>query len=398
MVTVFDPNAPGSDLIDLNILPEKYRRRRLRLASVLPWLLAVAVILVLVPNYQRLTQANAQIAILEANLATVQEALSIRNPAGVEVKQLKATLDEALARIDEIEGAYEAVAPEQTAWAGTLRAIEEAIPEGVDLTSLSQTDRQITLAGTASDQNKVQVLKANLENSGFFSTVTIQSMMALPTPTPTPTTTPAPTPTPMPTSTPVPTPTPTATPTPTPTPIPSGAAQISFWAGRESIEEGECTTLHWDVEYVKAVYLDEEGVPGHDMQQVCPSHTKSYTLRVIRMDDTVEVRRITITVTEASSESQMLSDTSTFMSAEPSNGRRVAGLAVPVRAGDDWGNAVAPAVANLEERLLPSRFFLPWQSVKVSSGPTVQEGTDGLSEVGVEFEMLLELREEVGSQ
>jgi Tfp pilus assembly protein PilN len=398
MVTVFDPNAPGSEPIDLNLLPEKYGRRRLRLASVLPWLLAVAVILVLAPNYQRLTQANTQIAILEADLVGVQEALSARNPVGVEAEELRATLDQVLARIDEIEGAYEAVAPQQVVWAGVLRAIEEAIPEGVDLTSLSQTDRQITLAGTASDHTKVQILKANLENSGFFSSVTIQSVVALPTPTPTPTSTPAPTPTPTPTSTPVPIPTPTATPTPTPTPIPPGAAQISFWAGRESVEEGECTTLHWDVEYVKAVYLEGEGVPGHDMQQVCPSHTKTYILRVIKMDDTVEVRHITITITETESESQTTFYASPLMSAEPSKGRRVAGLAVRVRAGDDWRISVSLPLANPWERVVALSSLLPWQSVEVSSGPTGQEERDSLSGAGVEFEIVMELREEAGSQ
>jgi Tfp pilus assembly protein PilN len=397
MVTVFDPDASGSDLIDLNILPEKYRRRRLRLASVLPWLLALAAILLLLPNYQRFAQANAQIAVLEADLVRVQEALSARNPAGAEAEQLKATLDQVLARVDEIEGAYEAVAPQQMAWTGALRAIEEAIPEGVGLTSLSQTDRQITLAGTASDHAKVQILKANLENSGFFSSVTTQSVVALPAPTPTPTSTPAPTPTPTPTSTSVPTPTPTATPTPTPTPIPPGAARISFWAGSESIGEGECTTLHWDVEHVKAVYLDGEGVPGHDMQQVCPSPTKTYTLRVIKMDDTVEVRRITITVTEASSESEMTFYASPLMSTELSK-RRVAGLAVLVRAGDDLRIPVPLAVAKLWERVLASSSFLPWQTVEVSSGSRRQEGRDSLSGAGVQFEMLLEVREEAGSQ
>lgn len=426
MVTLFDPDAPGSDLIDLNILPEKYRRRRLRLASVLPWLLALAAILVLVPNYQRFAQANAQIAVLEADLVRVQEALSARNPAGVEAEELRATLDEVLARIDEIEGAYEAVAPQQMAWTEALRAIEEAIPEGVGLTSLSQTGRQITLAGTASDHIKVHMLKANLWNSGFFSSVTIQSVVALPTPTPTPTSTPLPTPTPTTTPTPTPTSTPTPTTTPTPTPTSTPVAQINFWADRESIEEGECTILHWYVDYVKAVYLDGQGMPGHDMQQICPSHTKTYTLLVVKMDDTVELRHITITVvalptptptstptptatatamptstptsTPVESELQVILYASPLMSAELSNGRRVAGLAVPALAGDDWGISVSLPIANLWERVLASSSFLSWQNVKVSSGSTRQEGREGPSGAGVEFEIVMEVREEAGSQ
>jgi len=109
------------------------------------------------------------------------------------------------------------------------------------------------------------------------------------------------------------------------------------------------------------------------------------------------VRRITITVTESSSESQMTFCASPLMSTEPSKGR-VAGLAVLVRTGDDWRISLSIPVANLWEGLFASSSFLSWQSVEVSSGPGHQEGRDSLSGAGVQFEMLLEVREEVGSQ
>ena len=46
------------------------------------------------------------------------------------------------------------------------------------------------------------------------------------------------------------------------------------------IEQGNCTTLRWDVEYATAVFLDGAGVAGHDSRQVCPNQTQTYTLRV----------------------------------------------------------------------------------------------------------------------
>lgn len=133
--------------------------------------------------------------------------------------------------------------------------------------------------------------------------------MATPTPTSTPTQIPSPTPRPTPTFTPtrVPSPTPRPTPTftpmripsPTPTftPTPLPPVQVNFWADRTTIVRGECTTLHWDVEYATAVYLNGEGVVGHASRNVCPQSTTTFTLRVVAPGGDV-YRSITITVLE----------------------------------------------------------------------------------------------------
>jgi len=78
---------------------------------------------------------------------------------------------------------------------------------------------------------------------------------------------------------------------------------IRFKADRTSIQPGECATLRWHVENVKEVYLFAEGegwqghgVVGEGERQVCPSQTTTYRLRVIRRNENVEVRKITIEV------------------------------------------------------------------------------------------------------
>ena len=71
---------------------------------------------------------------------------------------------------------------------------------------------------------------------------------------------------------------------------------IAFSADRTEVVSGECVTLQWNVDNVKAVYLDEGGVDGHDSRSVCPATTTTYTLRVERLDGTTEVRQVTIVV------------------------------------------------------------------------------------------------------
>jgi RNA polymerase sigma-70 factor (ECF subfamily) len=110
-----------------------------------------------------------------------------------------------------------------------------------------------------------------------------------PTPVP-PTSTPAPTRTPTPPPTPVPTlPPPTLTPTPVPI--------IEFWADATTIPAGTCTTIRWKTEHVQAVFFDGDGVPGTGSYQTCPCEDETHTLDVTLLDDSHDVRQITIHVT-----------------------------------------------------------------------------------------------------
>jgi len=82
-----------------------------------------------------------------------------------------------------------------------------------------------------------------------------------------------------------------------PTPTPSAPASIDFRADRTTLAAGKCTTLRWDVENVREVYLDGGGVAGHGTREVCPPATKTYTLRVTLTDGSITDRDLTITVT-----------------------------------------------------------------------------------------------------
>jgi hypothetical protein len=90
--------------------------------------------------------------------------------------------------------------------------------------------------------------------------------------------------------------TPTSVP-PTASPTPSGPS-VDFRADRTDLDEWECTTLRWDVENVRAVYLDGRGVTGHGTREVCPEETSTYTLRVVLTDGSIQDQTLTITVAD----------------------------------------------------------------------------------------------------
>ncbi len=100
---------------------------------------------------------------------------------------------------------------------------------------------------------------------------------------------------------------PTATPIPpTTTPVPptaTPAPQISFWANRTNIDQGQCARLYWSVANVQAVWVYPRGEPyyrfprtGEGNERVCPTTTTTYEMRVLQRDGAVVFREITINV------------------------------------------------------------------------------------------------------
>lgn len=101
---------------------------------------------------------------------------------------------------------------------------------------------------------------------------------------------------------------PTAAPTPTPPPPPSAtpAPVLSFGADRTEINQGECTTLRWSVENIQAVWVYPLGESferfpraGQGTEQVCPTATTTYEMRVLQRDGTVVFRQVTVNVSGA---------------------------------------------------------------------------------------------------
>ncbi len=112
---------------------------------------------------------------------------------------------------------------------------------------------------------------------------------AEPTGTPTPTAASSETPTPTPTAshTPTETLTPTATPSDTPTPTATAYTESSadFWAAPPYINQGECSTLNWNVYGdFQAVYFEGVSVNASGSDSECPAETYTYNLQVIEMD------------------------------------------------------------------------------------------------------------------
>lgn len=89
-----------------------------------------------------------------------------------------------------------------------------------------------------------------------------------------------------------------ATPVPSPSPSPSpalGTPVVVFAADDAALESGECTTVTWHVENVRAVYYENLGVDGHGEHEECiRDKPGDYTLTVVLPNGGTEYYTVTV--------------------------------------------------------------------------------------------------------
>jgi ABC-type amino acid transport substrate-binding protein len=89
-------------------------------------------------------------------------------------------------------------------------------------------------------------------------------------------------------------------PPPPPPPPPAAKPTPNLRADSNYINQGQCTTIRWDIDGIMAVFFVENGmesgVGGHDSRSVCPPQTTTYILRVLYMDGSSADFPITINV------------------------------------------------------------------------------------------------------
>lgn len=95
----------------------------------------------------------------------------------------------------------------------------------------------------------------------------------------------------LPTSTPIPE---EPTPTPSPTPI-LGTPVVQFAPLQYVLQEGQCTLVRWQVDNVRAVYYENQGVDGTGQREECiDDEPETFTLAVILPDGNTSIYTTTI--------------------------------------------------------------------------------------------------------
>ncbi|MBX3061093.1 MAG: META domain-containing protein, partial [Anaerolineae bacterium] len=106
--------------------------------------------------------------------------------------------------------------------------------------------------------------------------------------------------------------------------------------------QGQCTTLRWDVQNIQAVWVYPQGAnfqdwpaAGQGSRQVCPTVTTTYEMRVQLTNGSTEFRQLTVTVNQVNP----LANSSWALTAMNVTGALVPGTSVTAFFGS--GNALS---------------------------------------------------------
>jgi len=196
-------------------MPEQRQPRGPLRGTIILWLVAISGIVLLIPLYLVATAIRNDADRLSSELQAVQVALASESTLEPEAQKLADELAQLQGSVNEIDAAHAAVAASHTNWPAVMAAIGNYDPSQVALTSVTQSDNQITLNGRAIDDPVVIAYSRALEESNLFSRVIVQSVRLVATPFASPVTA---TVEPGATVTSTVTVTPTVTPTPIPDP------------------------------------------------------------------------------------------------------------------------------------------------------------------------------------
>lgn len=170
------PLRGSRDLFDINILPDRFRRNKLTLMVLLPWLLLAILLGTIYPVYTLANKAQSSFQEKRLALARVQAELDFYQINSQEREELQTQLDDALAQKDTIVQSYGGLQLSTYKWSPTLAQINQQLPEGVSWVQVSQQDKTIRLNGIAREYPLVLELLDSLDGLEGLADVEIDSI------------------------------------------------------------------------------------------------------------------------------------------------------------------------------------------------------------------------------
>lgn len=177
--------GPTPSILDINILPARYRRRGIDLKSALPSLICTALALLLAPSIYLLVDIRAQHIQAQEALSLAEQSLASHQPFITDREAMVAELEQLRMQSAQIKAAATGAVIQEVRWGDVVGAILAAEPEDVDLVSLDQNESEVIISGSAADHVLVLNFGDRLMESDWIRAITINSIeQYLPSPSP----------------------------------------------------------------------------------------------------------------------------------------------------------------------------------------------------------------------
>ncbi|MCA9901953.1 MAG: PilN domain-containing protein, partial [Anaerolineales bacterium] len=176
------------DLDELDTLEEPESSRQFGPMTL--WLGVLGLAILFIPLYLMANTLEGEVARMGSEIVPLQTALASTPGPPAQAQELIVTLTAVHQQTDQMDAILPTLAAENVDWNAAMNAINDVDGTGLALTSLEQNGNQLVIRGRAQNDGFVTDYARQLENSGQFSQVVIQSIAQLtepfqsPTPTP----------------------------------------------------------------------------------------------------------------------------------------------------------------------------------------------------------------------
>ena len=170
------PLTASLDLFDINILPLRHQRRKLQLASVLPWLVLIVLLGALYSNILRTLDSQMAFTASRDALSDVQDTLNNYQSAAQALESIQTDIDLELLRRDEILATYQGLNLQHISWSRVFYGIESITPDGISWTLMTMQDDHIQFEGRADSYQLVLLLREALVTIDGLENVQIDSV------------------------------------------------------------------------------------------------------------------------------------------------------------------------------------------------------------------------------
>ena len=171
-------------LLDIDVLPQRYRRKKLTWAAVAPWVALAGMLALVLPTYQWFSATNDNFNQIAGNLARQQATLaSVKSPSVTE-EALQTQVAQVMDQVNAYQNLTGDINLQQVAWGPTISGVLTKTPPGLYVDSIAQSGPVLTLNGTASAYQLPLDYARALETSGKFVSVQVKVIERVePTPT-----------------------------------------------------------------------------------------------------------------------------------------------------------------------------------------------------------------------
>lgn len=179
MANIRKSNA-GSTIIQMNILPERYRRRRIHPGAVLAVLLLLVQLLLLYPISTILSQEQSSFMKSKTAFQDLQAEVDSYNAPREQSTELEAELESVREELLVFEDSFSAQNFQNKAWSEYLNLVLEQIPAALDVENILLQDSTILVFGRSDSYTLPLVMVENLETQEKFSAARALSIQLIP--------------------------------------------------------------------------------------------------------------------------------------------------------------------------------------------------------------------------